>query len=63
MNEIGNNILTSWGLKRMEAPVEGGQSLEGDILPYTDEWNNVLIVLEHKTAQKMCFYYSELQMP
>jgi len=47
----------------MEAPAEGGQGPEGDVLPYMDEWNNVLIVPDHKTAQKMCFYYSELQMP
>jgi len=25
--------------------------------------NNALIVFDHKTAQKVCFYYSELQIP
>jgi len=47
----------------MEAPVKEGQDPEGDVLPYMDEWNNALIVLDHKTAQEVCFYYSELQMP
>jgi hypothetical protein len=47
----------------MEAPVEGGQVPEGDVLSYMDRWNNALIMLEPKTAQKVCFYYSELQMP
>jgi len=28
-----------------------------------DEWNNAAIVPDHKTAQKVFFYYSELQMP
>jgi hypothetical protein len=27
-----------------------------------DGWNNVLIVLDHKKALKVCFYYSDLQM-
>jgi hypothetical protein len=58
-----NNILISWGLTRMEAPVEGGQGLERNILPYMDGWNNALIVLDHKKAQEVCFYYSQLQMP
>jgi len=55
--------LTSWGLTRKDVPVEGDQGPEGDVLPCMDEWNNILIALDHKTAQKTCFYYSELQMP
>jgi hypothetical protein len=47
----------------MEAPVEGGQGSEMIVLPYMIGWNNALIVLDHKKAQKACFYNSELQMP
>ena len=47
----------------MEASVEGGQGREGDVLPYTDGWNNALIVPDHTKDQKVCFYCSELQMP
>jgi hypothetical protein len=28
-----------------------------------DKWNNASIVPDHKTAQKVFFYYSELQLP
>jgi len=55
--------LTSWGQTRIEKPVEGGQGPEGVVLSYMDGWNNDLIVLDHKKAQKVCFYFSELQMP
>jgi hypothetical protein len=46
----------------MEATVERNQGPEGAVLSYMDWWNNALIVLDHKKAQKVCFYYSESQM-